>query len=92
MEIVIAVAGAVVGAVILSLLWMAVYRRRAQVQIEEAEGHARRLVDDARKSAEARVKEAELEAKERLIQSRAEFEKESRSTREELKAEERRLQ
>lgn len=92
METMIAVAGAVVGAVILSLLWMAVYRRRAQVQIEEAEGHARRLVEDARKAAEARVKEAELEAKERLIQSRAEFEKESRSTREELKAEERRLQ
>lgn len=88
----ITVAGAVVGAVILSLLWMAVYRRRAQVQIEEAEGHARRLVEDARKAAEARVKDAELEAKERLIQSRAEFEKESRSTREELKAEERRLQ
>ncbi|MBW3670816.1 MAG: ribonuclease Y, partial [Acidobacteria bacterium] len=92
LETMIAVAGAVVGAVILSLLWMAVYRRRAQVQIEEAEGHARRLVEDARKSAEARVKEAELEAKERLIQSRAEFEKESRSTREELKAQERRLQ
>lgn len=92
MEIMITVAGAVVGAVILSLLWMAVYRRRAHVQIEEAEGHARRLVEDARKAAEARSKEAELEAKERLIQSRAEFEKESRSTREELKAEERRLQ
>ncbi len=92
LDIIITVAGAVVGAVVLSLLWMAVYRRRAQVQISEAEGHARRLMEDARKAAEARVKEAELEAKERLIQSRAEFEKESRSTREELKAEERRLQ
>ncbi|MDX1582334.1 MAG: ribonuclease Y [Thermoanaerobaculia bacterium] len=92
MDIIIAVAGAVVGAIVLSLLWMAVYRRRAQVQVDEAEQHARRLVDDARKAAEAKIKEADLEAKERLIQAQAEFDKQSRETRDELKAEERRLQ
>jgi ribonucrease Y len=92
LEIVIAVAGAVVGAIILSLLWGAVYRRRARVQIDEAQDHARRIVDDAKKAAEARIKEADLEAKERLIQSRTQFEAESRETRDELKAEERRLQ
>jgi ribonucrease Y len=92
LEIVIAVAGAVVGAIILSLLWAAVYRRRARVQIDEAQDHARRIVDDAKKAAEARIKEADLEAKERLIQSRTQFEAESRETRDELKAEERRLQ
>lgn len=92
MEIVIAVAGAVVGAVVLSLLWAAVYRRRARVQIDEAQAHAHRIVDDAKKAAEARIKEADLEAKERLIQSRTQFEAESRETRDELKTEERRLQ
>ncbi|HEY5611242.1 MAG TPA: ribonuclease Y, partial [Thermoanaerobaculia bacterium] len=86
------VLGALAGAVVLALLWGAVFRKRAQVQIEEARRNADRIIEDARKSAEARIKEANLEAKEKMLAARAEFDKTSRERREELKVVERRLQ
>jgi ribonuclease Y len=92
MEIVIAILGSILGAVVLAALWVAVYRKRAAVQVEEARQNAARIVEDARKSAEAFRKEAELEAKEKMLQARTEFDKTSRERREELKVVERRLQ
>ncbi|MEO8217992.1 MAG: ribonuclease Y [Acidobacteriota bacterium] len=79
-------------AVVFSLSWAALYRKRAAVQITEAKTHAERLVDDARRSADAKLKEASLEAKESVLAARAEFDKQSRDRREELKAVEKRIQ
>jgi ribonucrease Y len=92
MNILVIVLASIAGAVVLTLLWAVVYRKRAAVQIDEARQHAARIVDDAKKSAESIVKEATLEAKERSIQARAEFEKQSRERREEQKTVEKRLQ
>ena len=87
-----AVIGALAGAVILALLWRLVYRKRVEVQLQEAQRHAERVIEDAKKQAEARLKEANLEAKERMLQARAELDKQARERREEQKAVERRLQ
>ena len=92
MEIVITILGALAGAVILTALWAMVYRKRAQVQIEEARRDAQRITEDAQRAAEARLKEASVEAKETLLAARAEFDKTSRERREELKAAEKRIQ
>ena len=92
MEILVIVSGAIVGAVVLALLWRVVYRKRAQIQIQEAQRNSERILEDARKQGEARLKEANLEAKERLLQSRAELDRQARERREEQKEIERRLQ
>jgi ribonuclease Y len=84
--------GIIAGAAVLALLWRMVYRKRAEVQIQEARQHAERLLDDARKQADARLKEANLEAKERMLQARTELDKQARERREEQKTIERRLQ
>ncbi len=91
-QILIAVAIGVAGAIVLALLWAMVYRKRAEAQVEEARRTAQRIVDDANKSSEARVKEASLEAKEKLLQMRSEFDKQAQARREEMKNAERRLQ
>ena len=91
-QIAIAVAVGIAGAIVLALLWAMVYRKRAAAQVEEARRTAQRIVDDANKSAEARVKEASLEAKETLLQMRSEFDKQAQARREEMKNAERRLQ
>ena len=67
------------GAVVLALLWLMVYRKRAQAQLAEARRESGRIIEDAKKSASARVKEAELEAKETLLQMRSEFDKQASS-------------
>ena len=82
----------VAGAVILALLWAVVYRKRAEAQIAEARQSAERIVDDARKSSEARAKELNLEAKEKLLTLRSEFDKQAQQRRDEIKAVEKRLQ
>ena len=92
MDIIIAVVGALAGAVVLSLLWQAIYRKRAQVLLDEAREHAQRVLGDATRSAEARLKEAGVEAKEKILQAQAEFERESRDRRNELKSVENRIQ
>ncbi len=92
MEAIIMILGALAGAVILAALWAMVYRKRAQVQIEEARRDALRIREDAERGAEARLKEAAVEAKEKVLAARAEFDKTSRERRDELKAAERRIQ
>ncbi|HUP64706.1 MAG TPA: ribonuclease Y [Thermoanaerobaculia bacterium] len=90
--IIIAIVTGIAGAVILAALWSVVYRKRAEVQIEEARRTASRLTEDARKAAEARLKEADLEAKGQILQLRSEFDKQSRERSDELKTAERRIQ
>ena len=92
LQVIIAVAIGIVGAVVLALLWAMVYRKRAEAQVAEAKREAERIVDDARKSADAHIKEASLEAKEKLLQMRSEFDKQAQQRREEMKNSERRLQ
>jgi ribonuclease Y len=90
--IVIAVAGALAGAVILVALWNVVYRKRAEAQVADARRNADRILDDARKAAEAKLKEADLEAKEKLLQMRGDFDRQAQQRRDEMKNAERRLQ
>jgi ribonuclease Y len=92
LDILVAVAIGVAGAVVLALLWAMVYRKRAEAQIAEARQSADRIVEDAKKAAEARIKEANLEAKEKLLQMRSEFDKQAQQRRDEIKTVERRLQ
>ena len=73
MNIAIAILIGLAGAVVLALMWSAVYRKRAAAQIDEARRSAERIVEDARKSAESKVKEANLEAKETLLQMRSDL-------------------
>ena len=92
MEIIVSIVIGLAGAVILALLWSMVYRKRAQVQMDEARQHADRLIEDARKAAEAKLKEASLEAKENVLQARADFDKQVRERQDELKVAEKRIQ
>jgi ribonucrease Y len=80
------------GAVVLALMWSAVYRKRAAAQIDEARRSAERIVEDARKSAESKLKEASLEAKETLLQMRSDFDRQSQQRRDEIKVVEKRIQ
>jgi len=82
----------VTGAIVLAALWAMVYRKRAQAQLEEARKTGDRILDDARKAADARVKEAELEAKEKQLQMRSDFDRQAQQRRDEMKNSERRLQ
>ena len=91
-QVLIAVAVGIAGAVVLALIWSAVYRKRAQAQLEDARQAGERIVDDAKKQAASRVKEADLEAKEKLLQMRSEFDKNAQRQRDEIKSVERRLQ
>ncbi|HYS55714.1 MAG TPA: ribonuclease Y [Thermoanaerobaculia bacterium] len=91
-DIVVIVAGALIGAVILAALWRIVYRKRAEVHLEEARRNAQRVGDDARKAAESKLKEADLEVKEKLLQMRSDFDRQAQQRREEMKNSERRLQ
>ena len=91
-DIVVIVAGALIGAVILAALWRIVYRKRAEVHLEEARRNGERVIDDARKAAEAKLKEADLEVKEKLLQMRSDFDRQAQQRREEMKNSERRLQ
>ena len=70
-----------------------VYRKKvAEAQIAGAEEEAKRIINDALKSAESKKREALVEAKEEIQKSRTEFEREEKSRRAELQKQERRLQ
>ena len=69
------------------------YRKKvAESEIGQAEVEARRIINEAIKSAEAKKKEATLEAKEEAILLRAEAEKELKERRSEISKQERRIQ
>ncbi|HYI13450.1 MAG TPA: ribonuclease Y [Thermoanaerobaculia bacterium] len=91
-QVLIAIGVGIVLAVALALAWAAIYRKRAEAQIEESRRTAERIVDDANKQSAARVKEADLEAKEKLLQMRSDFDKKAQQRQDEIKSVERRLQ
>ncbi len=68
------------------------YRKNvAEREISSAEEEARRIINDAIKSAEAKKREALVEAKEEIHKNRLEYEKDVKERRAELQKQERRL-
>ena len=70
------------------------YQRRkaaAEREIGSAEEEARRIINDAIKSAESKKREATVEAKEEILKARTEFDKEIKDRRSEIQRQENRL-
>ena len=69
------------------------YRKKVgEAEISSAEEEAKRILNDAIKSAESKKREALVEAKEEIHKSRAEYEREVKERRAELSKQEHRLQ
>ena len=69
------------------------YRKKvAEKEISSAEDEAKRIINEAIKSAEGKKREALLEAKEEILKNRTEYEKEVKERRADLQKQERRLQ
>ena len=87
-----AVAAFVVAAIVFFLLGIVYRKKVSEKEISSAEEEARRIINDAIKSAERKKREALLEAKEEILQERSEYEKEEKQRRSDLQKSERRLQ
>ena len=84
----------IVGLVCLIAGAAAGYQRRkaaAEREIGSAEEEARRILNDAIKSAESKKREATVEAKEEILKARTEFDKEIKERRGEVQRQENRL-
>lgn len=66
-------------------------RKQRQIQFELAQSTAARVLEEAKKEANAIKKESEIQAKDSILQAKMDFEKELRETRRELQALEKRL-
>ena len=85
-------AGVVVSGLLFFLLGVSYRKKVAEKEISSAEDEAKRIINDAIKSAESKKREMTLEAKEEIHKSRTEFERESKERRADLQKQERRLQ
>jgi ribonuclease Y len=84
---------AVIAALVIGFILGVAYRKKvAEAEIAGAEEEAKRILNDAIKSAESKKREALVEAKEEIHRNRTEFEKEEKARRSELQKQERRLQ
>ena len=84
---------AVIAALVIGFILGVAYRKKvAEAEIAGAEEEAKRIINDAIKSAESKKREALVEAKEEIHRNRTEFEKEEKARRAELQKQERRLQ
>ena len=88
LAIVLIVAFCIIGFV----LGMTYRKKVAEREISSAEDEAKRIINDAIKSAESKKREALVEAKEEIHKSRSEFESEEKARRADLQKQERRLQ
>ena len=88
LAIVLIVAFCVIGFV----LGMTYRKKVAEREISSAEDEAKRIINDAIKSAESKKREALVEAKEEIHKSRSEFEREETARRADLQKQERRRQ
>ena len=86
------VATAVVFSLIMFFIGYAYRKKVAEKQIGSAEEQARKIINDAVKTGEARKKESLLEAKDEIHSLRNEFDRESKERRSEIQRQERRLQ
>ena len=86
------IAAFVIAAIVFFLLGIVYRKKVSEKEISSAEEEARRIINDAIKSAEGKKREAMLEAKEEILQERSEYEKEEKQRRSDLQKSERRLQ
>jgi ribonuclease Y len=84
---IVALAGAIIGAVIGVMLRKKIVERK----LDAAEDYSKRIILEASKQAETIRKEAQLQAKDKLYQMKLEFEEETRSRSKELQNQEKRL-
>ncbi len=92
LAIVIAVVCFVVAAIVFFVLGIQYRKKVAEAEIASAEEEARRIINEAIKSAESKKREALVEAKEEILKARNEYEKEVKERRADLQKQERRLQ
>ena len=83
---------ALVLAIVGFIMGSAYRRKSAEAAIGSAEDEARRILNDAMKTAETKKKEALIEAKEEIHQLRQETEKDLRERRSEVQRQEHRIQ
>jgi len=83
---------AVVAFVIAFFLGITYRKKVSEREIQSAEDEAKRIINEAIKSAESKKRESLLEAKEEIHNSRTEYEREVKERRAELQKQERRLQ
>ncbi len=82
-----------VGVVVIGIpIGIQVRKRTAEKEIFSAEEEAKRIINEAIKSAESKKREALVEAKEEILKARNDFERDSKEHRTELQKQERRLQ
>ena len=91
-EAIIGVIALVIGCVVGFPLGIRHRKNVSEREISSAEEEAKRIINDAIKSAESKKREAMLEAKEEILKSRSEYEKEEKSRRADLQRQENRLQ
>ena len=83
----------IVAAFVIAFFVGITYRKKvSEREITSAEEEAKRIINEAIKSAESKKREALLEAKEEIHNSRTEYEREVKERRNELQKQERRLQ
>ncbi len=91
-NVIIAVIALIVGVVIGVPVGIQRRKATAEREIGSAEEEAKRLINDAIKSAESKKREALVEAKEEILKARNEYEREVKEQRSDLQKQERRLQ
>ena len=87
--------GVVVGVVLLALgivIGIIIRKKIGEAEIGSAEEQAKKILDEAIKSAETKKKETLLEAKEEILQTKKEFEDELKDRRAEISHQEHRIQ
>ena len=90
LNMVIGVAGFLLGVLlVLTIAWL--HRRQRRSRMELAQSTAARIIEEAKKEANAIKKEAEIQARDSVLQAKVDLEKEVRETRRELQSLERRL-
>ena len=90
-KIIIAIIAAVASLAFGLFIGYIIRKRTAEAQIGSAEEQAKRILEDAIKSAEAKKKETLLEAKEEILITKNEFDREVKDRRAELTRQERRV-
>ncbi len=85
------IATLIVGGPVFFLLGSSYRKNVAEKEIGSAEEEARRILNDAMKSAETKMREALVEAKDEIHKNRVEYERETKERKIELQKQERRL-
>ena len=90
LTVLIGIAGFLVGVLLaLAVAWLRRKQRRSEMEL--AQSTAARIIEEAKKEANAVKKEAEIQARDNILQAKMDFDKEVRETRRELQALEKRL-